>query len=345
MKRISIALLGSLLIQSPLLFAQNISSTFNPKVGSTYFVYNNTNYLHTTGSSGVNQIYDFNDVPLVSSLGKLTFDGAANNPDPSAFPTATVFSTNPSFDYVWYKTSNSLHQILGRTMLYEGSVGDMVYSDPESISLPLKYNILQLDNTKGEASFTNSGLPVKLFRSGKDSLILDGYGTLKLDNKEKKVNRIKIVRNYVDSAKYINPAVRRKNIVRLEEYQYVGIDEDYPTITIFKERLTEVTQANSKIIISNSLVILRKDNINNIVNSDINGTESIQLIGEQLCFKGPKDAIVSIFKSNGQKIYENKLTNDNFYVNKNELLATEGAMIIIKLNSNISSLTKKITLF
>lgn len=325
-----------------LCIGQNITETFNPKIGSSYFsyVYNATS--HATGNAGINQVYDFSDIVLKPSAGKLVYAAASTNPDPDAFPSLNVWSADFADNYTYFKTSNNAYNVLGRDINFEGSNAAMVYSDYETIKLPVNYNDLQIDKIAGLASFTSSGLPVKLYRNGADSIKFDGYGTLKLDGKEKKVNRLKIVYNYTESVKYISD-IKRENIVRKEEYFYIGVDEDFPTVVITTENKNAILQGNSTLSITNSIIINSKNILTSLENNNTYQQyfKAWQNESGNLEISAKSGDVISLYNLVGQKVFETVTNNDFMIINRTGFSAFSGEILVVKcINENASSVQK-----
>lgn len=332
------------LIAASISNAQDISATFNPKVGNSYFVYGYKNTIHATGNSGVNQVYDFSDLSAIAKEGKISYFGSVDNPDPDAFPSCNVFSSDPREDYVYFKTANNVYNVIGRTLVFEGSAKDIVYSNSETITLPIKYNTLQVDKNQAFAQFTSSGLPVKLYRTGVDSIKIDGYGTLKLHGKDKKVNRLKIVHNYTDSAKYISDGIKRKNIIRKEEYWYVGVDEDYPSVVVIKEKTNAIVQASSNITTNNMVMVYSKDELTALENNDLNSAsmQVYQNESGQLTVKGIIGNVISIYNTKGELLIEATLKSEKQIIADAILDNYKGNLLLVK--TSVTNYTVKIIL-
>ena len=325
-----------------LVIAQTITETFNPKVGNSYFTYLYNATTHNPGNAGINQVYDFSDIVSKASDGKLAYDGAATNPDPDAFPTSNVWSADFADNYTYFKAAANAYNVMGRDMNFEGSNAAMVYSDFETIKLPIKYNDLQIDKISGIAGFSSSGLPVKLHRNGVDSLKFDGYGTLKLDGKDKKVNRLKIVYNYTDSAKYISD-IKRKNIVRKEEYLYIGIDEDFPTIILTKENKNSILQGSSSKSVTNTLIINSKSILTNISAQNTLGTtwKVWQNDDNNIVVEAKDENVMSVYNLQGQKLSECLIKKGNNIITNLSLSTQKGNILLVKMGSDNNFTTKK----
>ncbi len=323
--------------------AQNITETFNPKVGNSYFTYQYSATTHSPGNAGINQVYDFNDVVSKASSGKLVYNGAATNPDPDAFPSCNVWSADFADNYTYFKTANTAYNVLGRDMNFEGANAAMVYSDFETIKLPIKYNDLQIDKIAGIAGFTSSGLPVKLHRNGADSIKFDGYGTLKLDGKDKKVNRLNIIYNYTDSAKYISD-IRRKNVIRKVEYLYIGVDEDFPTIVLTTEYKNTFIQGSSSKTVTNTLIINSKGILTSLgeYNAQLATWKVWQNDGNTMEVEAIDDNVVTIYNLQGQKLAESSIKKGNNIITNLSLSSQKGNILLVKMGNDDNFTTKKI---
>ena len=324
--------------------AQTITGTFNPKPENSYFTYIYSG-IHAPGNAGINQVYDFSDLASVASSGKLVYSSSASNPDPDAYPTTNVWSADYDDFYTYFKTANNSYNVLGRDINFEGANGSLIYSDLETIKLPINYDDVQIDKIVGTASFVSSGLPVKLFRLGSDSIKLDGYGTLKFGDKSKAVNRLKIVYNYTDSIKYINET-RRKNVIRKVEYLYVGLNEDFPTIILTEERKNTVINNNSSVTTTNSLRLHSPTLLTSMENSlTAQSYFSVwQNAAGALVTSARVGDEISVYNLTGQKIYETTATIDGMEINNAELAASAQNILIVKCTNYQSSSFKKVLL-
>lgn len=166
-------------------FSQTIQGTdVNPLDGDIqeYSVFNYT----SPGTAGADQIWDFSGVNSTSEV--------TNNVSTSTLNGSNIKLANPTAE-VHMKVDNSAQETLVAVNPVDGQT--ITYSDGEkTLQFPFTLNASYADN------FTASFLYGGFFpgtRSGSNSILVDGTGTLKLPNATiEDVVRIKLTQSYSD---------------------------------------------------------------------------------------------------------------------------------------------------
>lgn len=187
---ISLAILIGLLVGKTL--AQPILTDANtsPVVGDVYN-WVNSDFPTSTGSSGVNQTWDYSSLVATNSY-------TENAVSPSSTSTGTYFqSSNVSLDNGGI---DSYFQTFPDSLLNEGGGSfswHNTYSDPEKyLTYPFTYNSSFIDHYI--SSFDNAGSISSIV--GTDTVTADAYGTLQLPfGNLTNALRVKMVENYIQT--------------------------------------------------------------------------------------------------------------------------------------------------
>jgi hypothetical protein len=188
-KILQILFFGSLIstanvVAQPTLTASGINPAVGDQINS-----NGANYV-SPGNAGANQTWDLSAM-VSSGSGSFTYTTASSTTYASSYPNANV-ATNASGEYVYYKTSATTWQFYGAVTSVT-----MSYSNPEDmLRFPFTYNNSYIDTWA--TTFINGGYT--FYRTGKDSVSADSYGTLITPaGTFTNVLRVHFVQNYQDS--------------------------------------------------------------------------------------------------------------------------------------------------
>lgn len=164
------------LVTSGVLLAQpTLTGTNSVGAAGTTFAINTAGFTAGYGVAGTAQAYQFNAADGQAPVGNRTFyyvDPGTSSPVPGT----TVLVTDGGTDTIFYQ--------LGPTGLERSGERELggqlvVYSDkPLDLKLPLEYGDTWTDNLA--ATYTLSGFPVTVTRTGSIVGIADGWGTLQL---------------------------------------------------------------------------------------------------------------------------------------------------------------------
>lgn len=155
----------------------------------------------TSGTSGPNQTWDYSGL-VSSSVVSSTVESPSATPYASYFPNATMAGSSISgqaYSYSELSSTGSYTHGIGADNGFSSSV--TVYTDPEqTIPFPFTYNSTSSDNFEA-VSYDGLG-NIFLTRTGSNSIVGDGYGTLKLpDATYENVLRLKLTQSYTDVRK------------------------------------------------------------------------------------------------------------------------------------------------
>ena len=182
------------------------ASGFNP-INGDKFIVNATNYA-SPGGAGNDQIWNLGMPAFTQQAEIKCVTPASINLDQN-FPNANIAFDYSSAQYL-FKTSNSAFQTIGLSM--NGS--NIIYNDAEDlIRFPVKLN----DNYTDTWSATiNYGYAI-LYRTGKTTVTVDGYGKLLTpDGVFENVYRVNMKQVYTDSLELMG----QKQIIKYDNNQY-----------------------------------------------------------------------------------------------------------------------------
>ncbi len=182
------------------------ASGFNPVAGDKFIV-NAANYA-SPGGSGNGQVWNL-DMPTFTQQAEIKCVTPASINLDQNFPNANIAFDYSSAQYL-FKTSNSAFQTIGLSM--NGS--NIIYNDAEDLMrFPVKLN----DNYTDTWSATiNYGYAI-LYRTGKTTVTVDGYGKLLTpDGVFENVYRVNMKQVYTDSLELSG----QKQIIKYNNNQY-----------------------------------------------------------------------------------------------------------------------------
>ncbi|MFI5144229.1 MAG: hypothetical protein ACHQJ4_01415 [Ignavibacteria bacterium] len=185
-------------------------SSFNPVIGDTLTVrLVDTNSLSSPGASGNGVTWDFSAIVITVTAPGIPFISPIGTPYIASFPTATVCNVVGT-EYGYSQTSSNANVTLG----YGQSGIAVVYTHPQTITLPMNYQDSQTDT-----SWWSTG-GQQLWE--KDVITYDAVGTLKVPGGSySNIIRIHVNRVFVDS-------ISASNVVTTTSDSYQWYKASYP---------------------------------------------------------------------------------------------------------------------
>ncbi len=195
MKRKLLFISGLMLVTSSLLAqGPTITSSFSPYVGLTSIEQPAGSAGVSYGTSGANKTWDYTNLTDSGSLESSTYETPSSTGYQSTFPNSNVAAGAVGGGaYAFYISNSNVFQLDGLvTSLY-----NFYYSVPEDLlEYPLSNSSVYTANFVG--TYTYDGETDD--RTGKDSIVGAGYGTLELPNGHtfKNVLRVELSEDYTD---------------------------------------------------------------------------------------------------------------------------------------------------
>jgi hypothetical protein len=200
MKRKLLIISGLLLVTTSLFAQPTITSSYAPYVGLTGY----TRPIHVVGVSlgmaASNYTWDYTSLTDSGSASSQTFVNPSSTPAGNLFPSASVADGN-SLAYVYIQNTSNASSIIGTAGAAEGDT--LHYTTPEVVfEYPLTYQTKYNSTFAAYSTTTADGETAGDDRSGTDTIIVDGYGTLELPGGSaytfSNILRVILIQNYMD---------------------------------------------------------------------------------------------------------------------------------------------------
>lgn len=214
----ALMLAGGICAQPTLDQATNGLAPIASSYGITSYSTNDMSATYWEGAAGADADYGFWMVVANGGNDRYMVD-PATTPTSATFPTATVLVTNGGSDTIAYKVDANGMEIVGLRASVEGTVA---FTDPsKELVFPCTFGTTWTDPFV--LNFSVAGFPV--VRSGTNTGVADGYGTLELPAATlEDVLRVKVRKVQTDVAAVAN--VYRS----YDTYYYYSVDVPYPVM-------------------------------------------------------------------------------------------------------------------
>lgn len=320
---IATAISASAIAQSP-----TLASSSAPQIGDIFIMQAAHVSGINTSNSGPNQIWDYSAVTDSGSSYSESVISPTATPYAASYPGATIALTSHSFTdtaYAYEKVTGSRMTYLGN---YIGVAGFVYYTTPRVIfQYPLTYgdsyaNPFAANTTNGDTI------------TGVDSVLADGYGTLKLPSHTyTNVLRLKYIQHYhsVNSGFY-------EDIYQLEYSYYIPgfhnflFDIAY-TVNNVNGTAFSATNAQYSVAVTTGVEELKEENIVTIYPNPSHGQVSIS-VGEAMA-----GADMTISDLSGRTISKTSLKTGNQQIDISS--ATKG-LYIVTIKSGQTSVSRKL---
>ncbi len=307
------------------------ATDLNPVIGDTYAQITLDSAGITEGSSGPNQIWNFN--VILNPLSILNSNYIAPNLAPSfgAFPSANIVvtdGTNPGSDYSFYNASNNKLEFFGNIEVDSmGNVDTTKYLTPlTQLEYPLTYQSAFTDSNS--TGFVNSGFfPVNI-KYARD-MLADAHGDITINN-QLFSNVLRL--NYKDT--FTVDVGFFQSQLFIDVYQWFKQGYKSPIFSIVKS-FDGTSPATKSVFLSGALspATLQAIKENQVT---IYPNPAIDVLKITNGFKGT--TVYTIKEASGKEMFSNEL---NVLSKSIDITSLEGGMYILELKSKDKTLVKK----